>query len=311
MNAENFIIMASGNKGLKVNVPSCLSFMAFGLKDMSLALTTPANEIKITMKPEGGITVFSGSQKNAFDKSYKEKITGILEKFLDFTGVKAGLDIHFVNKIPFDVGMGATEAHISGMIYAVNDLLGIHLPKEKQLEFVLDASTEFSLDILPSHVAAQLYGGIILYNKNLTVPVQKIYSPAGIGFSLIYTGINDIDENYLFKDKNSVLNHTVNIASLIKGLIVSGLDLIADSLKARKYHFENFFYWYEDLKRLALENGAYATGFGHKGQTAFILHPNSLIRSNVDEKMIQYFNKNKLNLKFFDADIDLNGIFKY
>ena len=303
--------MSKYKKGLKVHVPACLSFLAFGLKDMSIALTAPGNEIKISHASNDELYISLYTKEKEDNKQYKDILYKIAKAFLDYVDAQEGLDLQFYNRIPFGMGLGNLEANIAGMIFAANDILKSHFTKKKILDFIRNFSVIFSLEINPSNIAANLYGGIILYNENISVPVQKLYSPSGINFTLIINDEEIFNPGIIFEDKESILKHNINIATLIKGLIVTDLDLIADSLRARTYPFEDFLPWYKDIKDISLDNGVYATGFNNRAESVFILNPNTLIRDNNTKAIKKYFSDNKLKLKTIDAEINLNGIFKF
>jgi homoserine kinase len=302
------------NSGIKIFAPACISMHYMGLKDLSVALDNPGNEIiaHIDDKNISAKIELYSNEKNDLHKT-KEIVIDITNDFLKYIDSHKGVRFEILNRIPFDAGLGQIEAAITGSIVAINDVLKSHLEKEEIFDFIIKKIPEYDIEISPSIIAANLFGGIILYNKNTTNPIQKIYSPQGINFTILLMK-RDTNPHLLEKiDSRSLYNQSSDIALLIKGFMISDLDLIADAL--RNNEFESIItkndQLYNDIKTISLNNGAYSTGFTHLGESIVIFNSNTLIHEINSMEIEKYLTSKKLNFKIVNSQINLNGMYKY
>ncbi len=300
------------NSGIKIFAPACVSMHSFGMPNLSIAMDNPGNEIIAHIDEKNIYATIDLYSKEKDDKNNtKEIVLDIANAFLKYINSNKGIRFEILNKIPFDSGLGQLESSVTGSIVAINDILKSHLDKQEIFKFLIEKIQDYNIEINPSNIAANLFGGIILYNKNTNNPIQKIYSPHGINFSLILMKREINNGIFDSLDPIHLLDQSSNIALLIKGLMISDLDLIADALKNNE--LERFFTnkIFEEIKRISYKNDVYSVGFSHLGESIIIMNPNSLIEDKNSKELEKYLKNNGEKFKILTAKLNLNGLYKY
>ncbi len=301
------------SKGIKLFSPATISMLSYGLKDVSIAIEKPGNEILVKTNSKTGVDIITYSKEKEDKNNVKASVQDIAEAFLSEIDSKSGVDIEIFNRIPFQAGLAELEANITGVISALNDILNAHFENHRLFDFIITKTDELGIDILASAVAANLFGGIILYNKNLHHPIQKLYAPHGLNLTLIERR-NKIDKT-IFEDisSNELFEQSKNNAGFIKSLFTTDHDLLSNSLKHNVFDekIASNIEWYNDVKQISYDNEVYSTGFSHYGETAFIINPNTLIRDENNKAINEYFKSKNIKAKLIETVISLNGIFKY
>jgi len=308
------ILKMKNSTGIKLFAPACISMLSYGLKDVSIAIEKPGNEIFAKLiEGSNKVEIKTYTKEKDDQNGTKEIIFAFVEKFIKTTGSNDSVELEIYNRIPFQSGLGNLEANITGVISAVNDLLKGHFKNQEIFDFILSTAKEMDVNILPSNVAANIFGGIILYNENLYRPVQKLYVPHGLNISIINKRNipnKDVFENISSED---LFKQSINNAGFIKSLFTTDHDLFSNSLK------ENVFDekiganidWYADIRELAYKNEVYSIGFSHYGETVFIINPNTLIKDENHKAINEYFKNNNIKADLIETIINLNGLYKY
>ncbi len=301
------------SKGIKLFSPATISMLSYGLKDVSIAIEKPGNEILVKTNSKTGVDIITFSKEKEDKNNVKASVLAIANAFLSELDSKEGVDIEIFNRIPFQAGLAELEASITGVISALNDILNAHFENHRLFDFIITKTDELGIDILSSAVAANLFGGIILYNKNLHHPIQKLYAPHGLNLTLIEKR-NKIDKT-IFENvsSNELFEQSKNNAGFIKSLFTTDHDLLSNSLRYNVFDekIASNIEWYNDVKQISYDNEVYSIGFSHYGETSFIINPNTLIRDENNKAIIEYFKNKNIKAKLIETVISLNGIFKY
>ena len=302
------------NKGIKLFAPACISMLSYGLRDVSIAIEKPGNEIIAKTNGDNrGVNIVSFSKEKEDENGVKAAVLKIANSFMSTVNAGVGVDLEIFNRIPFYSGLGALEANITGTISALNDILNAHFENQELFDFIINETKINNIDVLPSSIAANIFGGIILFNENLHHPIQKLYAPHGLNLTLIEKR-NKIDKE-IFENISSqeLFDQSRNNAGFIKSLFTTEHDLLSKCLRYNVFDEKigSNIDWYFDIKKISYDNEVYSIGFSHFGETVFIINPNTLIRDENNKAMTQYFSKNKIKVKLINTVINLNGIFKY
>lgn len=302
------------NKGIKIFAPASISMHTYGLKDISIAINKPGNEILAHLLDKS-----KSIEINTFTKE-KNDVEGVKDIVLKYANDfhkevngEFGVVLNIYNRIPFFAGLGILEANIAGVIVALNILLKGHFKINELFNYIVDKSIEWGINISESGIAVSLFGGIILYNEELYDPIQKLYVPHGMNLSIIIKR-NNIDKNILNTiNAEEFFLQSKNNATFIKSLMTTDHDLLSKSLKNNV--FENKISqkidWFEDVKHISYSNGVYAIGFSHFGESVFILNPNTLIKDTNHNDLNDYFKNKNIKVELIGTEINLNGLFKY
>lgn len=301
-------------KGIKIFAPACISMLSYGLKDVSIAIEKPGNEIYAKLVEDSGLVEIITFTKEKEDLiGTKEILIKFANKFIETINSKDGVVLEIYNRIPFRSGLGNLEANITGTISALNDLLKGGHNNQRLFDFIIKTAIELDIEILPSNIAASIYGGIILYNAKLYRPVQKLYVPHGLNISILNKIIPANKNAFEGISSTELFEQGINNASFIKSLFTTDHDLFSNSLKNNVFDKKigDSIGWYADIREISYRNEVYSIGFSHYGETVFIINPNTLIKDENHKKIEEYFQRNNMKIELIDTVINLNGLFKY
>lgn len=301
-------------KGIKFLTPACISMHSYGLKDISIAIDKPGNEIFIYLNEKGkGVEIDTFSKEKRDKEGVKEKVLKFANSFLEEINSELGVSLIIYNRIPFLSGLGLLEANITGVVMAMNELLKSHFRKLELFNFIIKKSSDLNIDISESGIAANLFGGIILYNNNLHNPIQKLYTPHGVNLSIINYRNNITSNNLGTISVEDLFLQSKNNATFIKSLLTSDHDLLSKSLKNNIFEerIAKNIDWFEDIKKISYSNGVYALGFSHFGESIFILNPNTLIKDINHNQLQDYFDSKNIKIDLIETEFNLNGLIKY
>lgn len=299
------------NPGYKFVSPATLNFACLGIENLAVAIDFPANEITGFISDIAKETVI---EEFSFDRLDNKNTNQKLEKFaIDFRNYfqcENSVSLNIANKIGFDSGLGNFESNIVGIAGAMNDLLNLHLDKNKIFNATREICTKLQYDVNYASIAAGIFGGMISYDCATLKKIHKIYTPKGIYFSIYQSNSfkKDLENHSIIIDKSI----SANIVSLIYSLIVSDLETIKDSIKNNKY-LElacNDLPYFKELYKIATENGAYGGGFTLPGSSYFIVYGNTVIKSHADDILQKYLSENTIDHIKYDSIINQNGMVK-
>jgi homoserine kinase len=100
-----------------------------------------------------------------------------------------------------------------------------------------------------------------------------------------------------------------NVAGLVSGLFMKDFDLIGRSMKdvlvepTRSILIPGF----EDLRNLAMENGAIGFGISGSGPSVFALATDEASAKKITKAQQQYLNKLNINSKAFVSSVNAEG----
>lgn len=299
------------NPGYKFVSPATLNFACLGVENLAVAIDIPANEITGFISNKVKETLIEEFTFDRLDnKNTKQKLEKFAIDFRNYFQCENSVSLNIANKIGFDSGLGNFESNIVGIAGAMNDLLNLHLDKNKIFNATHEICTKLQYDVNYASIAAGIFGGMISYDCATQKKIHKIYTPKGIYFSIYQSKSfkTDLENHSIIIDKSI----SANIVSLIYSLIVSDLETIKDSIKNNKY-LElvcNDLPYFKELYKIATENRAYGAGFATPGLSYFIVYGNTVIKSHTDDILQKYLIENKIDHLKHDSIINQNGMVK-
>lgn len=299
------------NPGYKFVSPATINYACLGVENLAVAIDNPANEITGFISDKVKETLIEEFTFDRLDnKNTKQKLEKFAIDFRNYFQCDNSVSLNIANKIGFDSGLGNFESNIVGIAGAMNDLLNLHLDKNKIFNTTREICTKLQYDVNYASIAAGIFGGMISYDCATQKKIHKIYTPKGIYFSIYQSKSfkKDLENHSIIMDKSI----SANIVSLIYSLIVSDLETIKDSIKNNKYLKLacNDLPYFKELYKIATENGAYGAGFALPGSSYFIVYGNTVIKSHADNILQKYLNENKIDHLKYDSIINQNGMVK-
>lgn len=307
--------------GVKVFAPATVSNVAVGFDILGFAIDKPGDEILVKEgKKEGLVLTKITGDKGKLPKQISENTaTFAANELLKFLGEeKRPIEIEIHKKMGIGTGMGSSAASAVAAVMAINEYFKRPLEKRELLKFAMMGEQVGDGAYHADNVAPSLLGGIVLIRDNESLDYIKLYVPKGLCAVVIYPHIK-----ILTKDSRGILNDHValkkvikqsgNIAALVHGLYQSDFDLISRCLQdhiiepQRKHLIPN----YNELKEMALKEGALGFNISGAGPSTFALCNNSLIMENIEQKARSIYSDAGIDCTIYSSLINQEGAHLY
>lgn len=308
------------NSEIKVFAPASVGNAAVGFDIMGFALEWPGDEVivRYSDKPGLRITEISGANgKLPFDPEKNTAGFAAL-KLLEALGLNdMGIEMELHKKMPVGSGLGSSAASAVAGAFAVNELLGSPLEKNKILPFAMQGEFLASGGMHADNIAPCLLGGLLMVRDHATLDIHRIPVPDGLYATVIYPQVE-----VLTRDARSILSDTVplkkfiqqnaNLGSFIIGMYNADLELVARSLQdiiiepQRACLIPHFY----EVKTAALAAGALGCSISGAGPSIFALCASKEVAEATGEAMKSIFFNAKIDHKLFLSPINKQGAVK-
>lgn len=306
--------------GIKVFAPASVANIAVGYDILGLALDRPGDDLIVRKGSKDGLSISKITKGKGLPTEVEKNTAGMAaKKLLEFLGEsKRPIEIELHKNMALGTGLGSSAASAVAGAFGVNTYLGSPLSKSEILQFAVAGEQVADGAWHADNVAPSLFGGIILIRDNASLDWKRVYVPEGLRIVLISPHIRILtrESRAILKAEISLENHisqSGNLASFIAAMYTSDFNLLRRSLKdhiiepQRKKLIPHF----DDLKNLAMAEGALGFSISGAGPTMFALCENTFIAENIVEKSRAFYKNKKLGHTVFQSGINLQGAIKY
>ncbi|GAA4831582.1 homoserine kinase [Algivirga pacifica] len=267
--------------GVRVFAPATVANVACGFDVLGFAVDEPGDEVIMEKNDGKGVRIveITGDDGRLSKDPAKNTVGVSVLKYLEHIGQPdLGIDIILHKKMPFGSGLGSSAASTVAGVFAVNELLGKPLRQEELLPFAIEGERIACGAAHADNVAPALYGGFVLIRSYEPLDVIRLNTPNDLFAAIVHPKVE-----VPTKDARSILRANVpmqqaiqqwgNLAGLIAGLYQEDYDLIGRSIEdviiepVRSILIPG----YQDVKRVALEQGALGAGISGSGPSVFSL----------------------------------------
>jgi homoserine kinase len=263
---------------IKIFCPATIANISCGFDVLGLCLEAIGDEMIIRKSDVKGIRITKivgadlplGTSKNVAG------VAGLA--LLEAVNYEFGFDIEIYKNIKAGSGIGSSAASAAGAVFGINELIGKPFTRKELVHFAMKGEALASGSEHADNVAPAILGGITLVRSNIPLDIIKIESPSELYATVIHPQIE-----LKTSEMRAVLQPMVplksaivqwgNLGGLIAGLYTSDYDLIGRSL-----HDEiveplrgPFIPKFNEIKKLAIENGALGAGISGSGPSIFAL----------------------------------------
>lgn len=300
---------------IKIFCPATIANLSCGFDLLGLCLDNVGDEMTITKTAIRGIRI--------------TKITGAdlpLETEKNVAGVAAlalineidsefGFDIQINKKIKAGSGIGSSAASAAGAVFGINELLGKPFTPNQLVNFAMKGEVLASGAEHADNVAPALLGGITLVRSYTPLDVIKIRTPSELFATVIHPQIElKTSEMRAVLPQTNPLKTTIiqcgNIAGLIAGLYTNDFNLISRSLhdEIAEPHRGKFIPNFDQLKKVAIENGALGSGISGSGPSVFALSKGEETAQKVAQAMTKIYDQNNIPYEIHVSKINHQGV---
>jgi homoserine kinase len=277
-------------KTIHVFTPATVANVSCGFDVLGFAVNNPGDEVILRLTAGKGVklTKIEGDNGLLPLDPLKNTVTVSIINYLKHIGSDVGVEVELYKKMPVGSGLGSSSASTVAGVFAINEILGKPLTKKELLPFAIEGERIACGQGHADNVAPALMGGFVLIRSYEPLDVIKLPVPSKLISTLIHPQIEISTRNarLIIREKVSLKDATAqwgNVAGLITGLFTSDYDLISRSMHdgiiepVRKALIPFF----DDMKQLALANGALGFGISGSGPSVFALSTSEEVAQRV------------------------------
>lgn len=299
---------------LTVFAPASVANVSCGFDVLGFCLEDVGDEFLIEKTAQKGIR-FKEIKGQELSKDPLQNVAGVaalalLEKYPS----ENGFDITLTKGIKPGSGIGSSSASAVGIVYGLNELMGLGLSKEELLPFALQGEMLASQAAHADNIAPAMLGGFTLVRALDPMDIISIPTPKELYAVVIHqlVEVKTAESRGVLGDTVSFKNHiaqSANLGALISGLHSSDYDLIGRSLvdiivePKRAPLIPNF----AQLKQKALDSGALGAGISGAGPSVFALAKGKEQAYKTAESMALVLQDSKVNFDIHVSAINKKG----
>lgn len=302
-------------KSVTLFAPATVANVSCGFDLLGFALEGVGDRMKISTNNLGCLRITKIANQNLPTQPEKN-VAGVAAKaLLDALECPQGFDIEIEKNIKPGSGIGSSAASAAGAVAGINKLLGNPLTTQELVGFAAKGEALAGGTEHADNVAPCLLGGFTLIQSYAPLRVITLPTPADLYAVVLHPQIEvkTSDARNLLKQqvllKNAV-QQSGYLGGFVAALFKNDYELLSASLKdilvepSRSVLIPSF----DDLKAIALQNGALGFGISGSGPSVFSLCKGSSTAENVKQKISEYFQQTSIPFEVHLSKINPEGI---
>lgn len=269
--------------------PATIANVNVGFDVLGIALSTIGDKVELT---ENGTTenrvVAIENGPGLPLSAEKNCCTAVILKMQQELNSFVGVDVKIHKGFASGSGLGSSSASSAAAVFAYNELVGKPFSREELVLFAAHGEFVACGTAHLDNVAPAILGGLVLVQNQEKGSIVSLPLPQDLHAVSFFPKIK-IDTSgsrSILKTNVSMPMLTKQVASMggfVAALYQNNMELMKDCLQdwivepMRKMLIPKF----DDLKKVALENGAYTFGISGSGPSLFALAPNAEVANNI------------------------------
>ena len=300
---------------IKIFAPATVANLSCGFDVLGCCLDTVGDEMLIRKNNLGEvrITKITG-QKVPLETD--KNVAGVAVKvLLDRLKSNQGFDIEIHKKIKSGSGIGSSAASSAGAVFAVNKLLQEPFSAHELIPFAMEGERLASGNAHADNVAPALLGGFSLVKSYEPLEVLKLPTPPELRMVILHPliEVNTRDSRSIIKQSVSLqkaIDQWGNLAALVSALYTEDYNLLGRSLKDTIVEPVRSILipYFDDLKKISIENGALGFGISGSGPSVFALCKGDEVAGKVKESVQEFYQEKEIEFDLHLSRIGEQGI---
>ena len=300
---------------IKIFCPATIANISCGFDVLGLCLEAVGDEMIIRKTNSKGVKITKIIGADLPIETSKNVAGVAALALLDRIDCEFGFEIEIYKNIKAGSGIGSSAASAAGAVFGINELLGSPFNRKELVEFAMKGEAIASGSEHADNVAPAILGGITLIRSNIPLDIIKIESPSELYASIIHPQIE-----LKTSEMRAVLQPMIplksaiiqwgNLGGLLSGFYTSDYELIGRSLHdeivepLRGQYIPKF----NEIKKIALENGALGSGISGSGPSIFALSKVIETAKRVAESMENLYKDTNLPYEIHVSKVNSEGI---
>lgn len=300
---------------LKVFAPATVANLSCGFDVLGCCLDSVGDEMLVKKNKLNAvrITRISGQE---LPMEADKNVAGVAVKaMLKELNSDQGFDIEITKRIKPGSGIGSSAASSAGAVFAVNELLGKPFSKHELISFSMQGELLASGNAHADNVAPAILGGFSLVRSYCPLEVLSLPVPSELQMVVLHPliEIKTKDSRSIIRQNislKSAINQWGNLGALVSALYTEDYELLGRSLKDEIVEPVRSILipYFEELKKLAIANGALGFGISGSGPSVYALCKGSENAENVKTSMQKFYSTKQIEFEIHLSGINQNGV---
>ncbi|MEM2001906.1 MAG: homoserine kinase [Candidatus Methanomethylicaceae archaeon] len=275
---------------VRVSAPATIANLGPGYDIIGMALNEPRDLVEVSLEKEGGdLVAIEGVGSEAISCDPKKNSAAVAGRaVLEKVGRDdLYLKMKIIKGVPPKSGLGSSGASSAAGAYSVNLLLGMPLRGEDLLQCAMEGERAACGSPHADNVAPALFGGVVFISSFKPIKVVRFDALKNLEIVVITPEVEIGEEKTKIARQilpasvplQDIVLQTQAFGKLLVGLMKGDVVLMGEGIsgdviieRARAKLIPKF----EDLKRRALEAGAYGFSISGAGPSVFALCSNNM-----------------------------------
>ncbi len=226
-----------------------------------------------------------------------------------------GVEIEIYKKIKPGSGIGSSSASASGVVFAINELLGRPFNNQELTLHGMKGEAIASGVEHADNVAPGIFGGFTLVKSINPLKIIALPTPSELYATIIHPKIEiKTSEARAILPKQIELSKAIkqwaNVGSLVSGLYTSDYELIAESLKDYiiEPHRSQLIPHFDKVRNASMNTGALGCGISGSGPSIFSLSKGEETANKVAKVISKIYNNTNIEFDIHVSKINTEGI---
>lgn len=300
---------------LRIFAPATVANLSCGFDVLGACLDNVGDEMSIRKNDlnQIRITKITGQE---LPLETDKNVAGVAVKaLLEKLGTNQGFDIEIHKKIKAGSGIGSSAASSAGAVFAVNKLLDVPFTLKELIPFAMEGERLASGNAHADNVAPALLGGFCLVKSYIPLEILKLPCPPELRVVVLHPliEVKTKDSRALIKLNVSLqkaVSQWGNLGAFVSALYTEDYGLLGRSLKDEIIEPVRSILipYFDDLKEIALENGALGFGISGSGPSVYAMCKGQGSAEKVKEAMQLFYQEKGIDFDLHLSKINTTGI---
>ncbi len=308
---------AKAGDAVRVFAPATVANVVCGYDVLGFAVNEPGDEVEMRLTDTPGVVIkkITGDEGRLPLDAEKNTVSASVQHYLKHINrLDIGVEIELHKKMPIGSGLGSSSASTVAGLFAINKLMGDLLTAKELVPFAMKGEELACGYGHADNVAPALLGGFVLIRSYDPLDIISLPTPAGLYAAIVYAEVDvpTKDARQMIRSKvllKDAVTQWGNVAGLVSGLFTNDFDLIGRSMKdvliepTRSILIPGF----EEMRSLAMENGAIGFGISGSGPSVFSLTSEEETARRITKLQQQHLHKININSKAYVSPVNDKG----
>jgi homoserine kinase len=300
---------------IKIFAPATVANISCGFDVLGCCLDSIGDEMILKKNDLNKLRILKVTGQDLPLEIEKNVASVAIMAMLKSLGSTQGFDIIIDKKIKPGSGIGSSAASSAGAVYAANKLLGDPFTNKELIAFAMEGERLASGNAHADNVAPALLGGFSLVKSYDPLEIVPLPTPGQLRVVILHPLIelntkysrSLISESVNLKD---AVSQWGNVGALVSALYTEDYELFGRSLvdKIIEPFRSTLIPFFNELKEIALKNGALGFGISGSGPSVFAMCKGDTIALEVNNALELFYKEKGIEFNLYNSKINTQGI---